>query len=158
MADKRVCMTIPQQECRETQVISGSHLYVPRYLPLRSSHLDIFIFSFQVPSCKPVSREECRMVPRERCAVVTSGGGAGPRCRPQSRLVCEDTPRQKCGTKVGLYCNYDYDNIVHTVLQVRTQCRQEPTQKCSDVKQEKCGMQCDTVYWCKMCEGKIEKM
>ena len=47
---------------------------------------------------------------------------------------------------------------MHTVWQVRTQCRQEPTQKCSDVKQEKCGMQCDTVYWCKMCEGKIEKM
>ena len=43
------------------------------------------------------------MVPRERCAVVTSGGGAGPRCRAQSRLVCEDTPRQKCGTKVGGY-------------------------------------------------------
>ena len=96
------------------------------------------------------------MVPRERCAVVTSSG-AGPRCRQQSRLVCEDTPRQKCGTKVGLYCNYD--NIIVTMMwQVRTQCRQEPTQKCSDVKQEKCGMQCDTVYWCKMCEGKIEKM
>ena len=43
------------------------------------------------------------MVPRERCAVVTSSGGAGPRCRAQSRLVCEDTPRQKCGTKVGGY-------------------------------------------------------
>ena len=26
MADKRVCMTIPQQECRETQV-SGNHSY-----------------------------------------------------------------------------------------------------------------------------------
>ena len=96
------------------------------------------------------------MVPRERCAVVTSGG-AGPRCRQQSRLVCEDTPRQKCGTKVGGYIVINI-TLYDMMWQVRTQCRQEPTQKCSDVKQEKCGMQCDTVYWCKMCEGKIEKM
>ena len=103
MADKRVCMTIPQQECRETQV-SGYHSYATMLASeaLRCSSLDIFNFSLQVPSCKPVSREECGMVPRERCAVVTSGG-AGPRCRQQSRLVCEDTPRQKCGTKVGGY-------------------------------------------------------
>ena len=96
------------------------------------------------------------MVPRERCAVVSSGG-AGPRCRQQSRLVCEDTPRQKCGTKVGGYI-VNMITLYDMMWQVRTQCRQEPTQKCSDVKQEKCGMQCDTVYWCKMCEGKIEKM
>ena len=111
MADKRVCMTIPQQECRETQV-SGYHSYATMLASeaLRCSSLDIFNFSLQVPSCKPVSREECGMVPRERCAVVSTSGGAGPRCRQQSRLVCEDTPRQKCGTKVGLY--YNYDNIV----------------------------------------------
>ena len=55
MADKRVCMTIPQQECTETQV----------------------------PVCSDVSREQCRMVPRERCAVVstTPDNGVEPRSR-----------------------------------------------------------------------------
>ena len=76
MADKRVCMTIPQQECTETQA----------------------------PVCSDVSREQCRMVPRERCAVVSTTADTGveprSRCRVNTRLVCEDVPREKCGNKV----------------------------------------------------------
>ena len=37
--EKRVCMTIPQQECKEKKV----------------------------PKCKLVPREECKMVPEEKC-------------------------------------------------------------------------------------------
>ena len=56
MADKRVCMTIPQQECRESRV----------------------------PSCQNVTREQCRLVPRERCALVTQEG-ARAQCRVNTR-------------------------------------------------------------------------
>ena len=45
---------------------------------------------------------QCRVVPRERCALVTSEGlQPRARCRVNTRLVCEDKPRQKCGNKVG---------------------------------------------------------
>ena len=88
MADKRVCMTIPQQVSCHKAVMQAVTAVVQECRESR------------VPSCQNVTREQCRLVPRERCALVTQEG-ARAQCRVNTRLVCEDRPRQKCGNKVG---------------------------------------------------------
>ena len=104
MADKRVCMTIPQQECRETRVPSCQNVTREQVIPasdwstiaIQSSDWSILTFLIG-----PLS--QCRVVPKERCALVTSEGlQPRARCRVNTRLVCEDRPRQKCGNKVRI--------------------------------------------------------
>ena len=114
-----------------------------------------------MPVCRPVTREECKTVPREKCSEVTTEPDQAQRCSINTRLVCEDQPRQKCGNKVNtrlLSYNQPEHPVTCLLLQVVTSCRKVPQQKCSDVKKETCEMQCDTVYWCKMCEGKLAKI
>ena len=36
-------------------------------------------------------------------------------------------------------------------FQYRSECRKEPIEKCSDRREEECKMDCQPVYWCKMC-------
>ena len=107
-----------------------------------------------------MSREECKTVPQEKCSEVTIQPDQAPRCSVNTRLVCEDQPRQKCGNKVTTehLTILVTSNLYSLLLQVVSSCRKVPQQKCSDVKKESCEMQCDTVYWCKMCEGKLAKI
>ena len=73
--EKRVCMTIPQQECKEKKV----------------------------SKCKIVPREECKMVPEEKCSEESVEEQITPgQCRVMTRLECKDTPRQKCGRTVRI--------------------------------------------------------
>ena len=65
-------MTIPQQECKEKKV----------------------------PKCELVFREECKMVPNEKCTQVKEDYRAPGQCRINTRMECKDQPRQKCGKKV----------------------------------------------------------
>ena len=68
--EKRVCMTIPQQECKEKKI----------------------------PKCRLVAQEECKLVPHEKC--VEENVTTAEQCRLNTRLACTDKPRQKCGQTV----------------------------------------------------------
>ena len=69
-----MCMTIPQEECREVKV----------------------------PVCQEVARRQCSLVPEERCQEVKQERGGAAGCRASTRLQCEHRPRQQCGTSVSL--------------------------------------------------------
>ena len=88
----------------------------------------------KVPKCQIVSREECKMVPKETCTTIKEKTMPG-QCRINTRLECEDRPRQKCGKKIK--------NVCKKVIQP----------KCSDRRTESCGMECQQVHWCKVCQG-----
>ena len=73
MRDKKVCMTLPQQECAEVAA----------------------------PVCREVARRECQLVPRERCTTEAVEERGSSSCAPSTRLQCGDRPRMQCGTTVS---------------------------------------------------------
>jgi len=99
-------MTIPQQECTEKKV----------------------------PKCRLVARENCKMVPEERCTEerVEEELPVG-QCRTNTRLDCMDRPRQKCGKTF------------------QSSCKKVSTPSCTDRVTEECQMECMPVFWCKIC-------
>ena len=74
--DKKVCMTIPHQECQERKE----------------------------PKCEKVQQEECKMVPKERCKLVEGEMTPG-KCDMKTKLECDDQPQEKCWKTVSTIHN-----------------------------------------------------
>lgn len=83
--------------------------------------------------CEKVPREECKTTPREECRAVVGEPVPG-KCRLTTKLDCTNTPRERCSKTFT------------------SECRKAPQKKCTDRKSQNCKMECEPVYWCKMCE------
>ena len=132
MRDKKVCMTLPQQECAEVAA----------------------------PVCREVARRECQLIPRERCTTEAVEERGTSSCAPSTRLQCGDRPRMQCGTTVSTQHTPSTQlhlSISIFVPQFKSVCREEPRARCSDHVKQDCSMDCSPVYWCRVCSNRDQE-